>query len=170
MPVQNRNSQATIALAKTGDPQALEQLMSGPLQSRGIQVAVERKGPMLLVSLASQPCPSKKASLAFMRQGLEKLGISGINSVRVSGYQSGELNPAWVERLPLTQGEQSSSALQKIQETPSASPSALKKSLLMLTALLLALAAIGLIVRAITRQPQERPAAIEQTTPPTGSN
>ncbi len=165
-------STSLLSQAKEGDTHALAKLMGGPLKAKGIQVSVDRKGRLLFISLMGQPCPPKQASLAFLRQGLEKLGLARIDSIRVSGYKSGDYHPLWVERMVLRAGTgQYTESLYKPQSSShtnvhanaapaesslaaprqsSAQGSEMQKSLLILGGLLLALLVMGLIIRAIT--------------------
>ncbi len=167
MHVQNSSPQAILAQAKTGDPKALAQLMGGPLKNKGIQVMVDRKGPTLLISLVSQKSPPKQASLTFVTQGLQKLEISGVNAVRVSGYQSGELNPAWVERVVVNPERSGALVSSAVPSAVSSSPqTSLAKTLLTVGAILLSLAAIAFLFRMPSRQPQALPAGTDQRAEP----
>lgn len=162
------SSPTLLTKAKEGNTQALAQLMGGPLKAKGIKVNVDRKGRLLFVSLVGQQCPPKQASLAFLRQGLEKLGLSRIDSIRVSGYQAGEYHPLWVERMVLNAGTGhyreslykrhpdtaaaagAHSPLAPPAHSPQPKGNELKKSLLILGSLLLALLVLGLLIRAVT--------------------
>ena len=164
MQTQRTSQQSLLNRAKNGDSEALAKLMAPPLKAKGIQVAVDRKHSLLFISLIGQQCPSKQASLSFLKQGMEKLGLVGIDSVRISGYKAGDYQPLWVERMVL--GEDATQCSDNPSESKSGAP---KQSLLILSGLLLAFLIIGLLLRALTGptflQENSTP-SIPQTTEP----
>ncbi|MGG6298300.1 hypothetical protein ACQ4M4_28375 [Leptolyngbya sp. AN02str] len=90
-----------IELAKHGDPQAIATLMNRTLQPRGMSATVDRWGDRLRVKLEGQYVPNRQVLVAFVKNGVDNLGIEAVQVVEVLGQEFGASSPAWTEELML---------------------------------------------------------------------
>src|SRR4028118_254960 len=88
-------------LAKQGDVKAIATLMNRALQPKGITAKVQLKDCCLQVMLESTQVPKQQFCVALIGEGMRRLGVSSIKSLRIFGRQRGEDFPAWTEELPL---------------------------------------------------------------------
>ncbi len=88
-------------LAKQGDVKAIATLMNRALQPKGITAKVQLKDCCLQVMLESTQVPKQQFCVALIGEGMRRLGVSSIQSLRIFGRQRGEDFPAWTEELAL---------------------------------------------------------------------
>ncbi|WRH66787.1 MAG: hypothetical protein RSE13_25300 [Planktothrix sp. GU0601_MAG3] len=78
----------TIALAKTGDANAIAILINQALQSKGVTARVTRQEHHLQVVLESEQLPDVQGSVRVVQNGLMRLESPVIGSVTISGNPS----------------------------------------------------------------------------------
>lgn len=93
--------QNPLDLAKQGDPNALAALMNRSLKPKGITAKVSRKDDCLRVMLESNEFPNQDSLINFIRSGVLKLDVSGINTLQVFGKQIGDEVPTWSQEINL---------------------------------------------------------------------
>lgn len=81
--------------AKKGDPKAITSLLNRSLQAQGISAEAILQDNCLLVWLQSHQVPNQTTSVAFIRQGMTKLGANTIKTVKVYARQESEDFPSW---------------------------------------------------------------------------
>ncbi|MBD0346956.1 MAG: hypothetical protein ICV63_19445, partial [Coleofasciculus sp. Co-bin14] len=91
-----------LELAKQGDAKAIASVMNHLLKDKGITAKAIQKDDTLLVILESAQAPEQTSSVEFIHKLMRKLGIKSIESVRVSGKQTGQSSSAWMKTLKLT--------------------------------------------------------------------
>jgi hypothetical protein len=82
-------------LAKQGNPKALATIINQSLKSKSITAKVGLKDDCLQVLLESAKIPNQQAMVSFIRNGLTRLEVESIKTVKVYGRQLGEESPAW---------------------------------------------------------------------------
>jgi hypothetical protein len=92
-----------IEQARQGDPDAIAALMNKSLQPKGMTATVERYGDRLEVLLEAERVPNRQALTAFVEKGISNLGIQVIQSIKVSGRESGAAFSTWTEELHLSE-------------------------------------------------------------------
>jgi|GEM_PF-1428834 len=117
--------QATLHLAREGDPEAIAQLLNHALEAKDIQAKVTRGGDRLKIMLEAAVVPDEAAMVAYLRKSLTKLGAAGIHHVQVYGRQAFAAKPAWVQQFALTLPASASSEPAPIPTTQSTAPSRL---------------------------------------------
>jgi hypothetical protein len=98
-----------LKLAKQGNPKALAVILNQSLQPKGIAAKVSRKDDCLQILLESAQIPDQKAMVSYIRNGLIKLEVESIKTVKVYGRQTGEESSAWSQKFEIVSQ----------QETPS---------------------------------------------------
>jgi len=73
--------------------------MSRSLNPKGVSVKVFIQKQRLNIFLESAEVPPQAALMAFTRKGIESLGLTTVQSVRVHGRQEGSDLPSWVEEF-----------------------------------------------------------------------
>lgn len=97
MPDQNRRE-----LAKQGDPKAIADAINQSLKPRGISADVMRDNGCLHVMIEGDAVPTNQQALVnFIRNGMEKLGVQSIYSIKIYGRQFGDDLPVWEEEIAL---------------------------------------------------------------------
>ncbi|WP_324631929.1 CapA family protein [Phormidium sp. CCY1219] len=92
--------QDILSLATQGDPIAIALLLNQVLQpKRNITAQVIRKKNRLHILLESDRIPDPEAYVPYIKNGLNRLQLSCIDSVRIYGRQTGETAPAWDRTL-----------------------------------------------------------------------
>ncbi|MFN3926447.1 MAG: potassium channel family protein [Pseudanabaenaceae cyanobacterium] len=86
-------------LARQGDPQAIANLMQKALDSKKIQVTALRQDHCLHLLFESKTVPDSEAMIAFVCQGMTKIGLDTSLYLRVYGYELGTPFPLWLEQL-----------------------------------------------------------------------
>jgi protease PrsW len=93
--------------AKKGDPEAITSLLNRSLQAQGITAEAILDDNCLLVWLKSHQVPNQTTSVAFIRQGMTKLGANTIKTVKVYARQNSSDFPSWDAEFDLDNlGEQ----------------------------------------------------------------
>lgn len=109
-----------LELAKQGNPQAIAALMNHSLKPKGIVAKVQSQGDRLQVLLEAGQTPNRQMLTNFVRNGLNHLNIDSIQSVQVSGQQTGASQPAWTQRLEI--GPSSLTPSQPVPGTATSTP------------------------------------------------
>lgn len=96
-------SQANLVeQAKRGDAIAIAALITRSLQSRQIQArAQQREQGILQIVLEAAVPPERSQVLPVVQKGMTKLSPPSIQTVHVSGWQSGQVAPAWTTEFKL---------------------------------------------------------------------
>lgn len=89
-------------LARQGDPQAIAAAINHSLKPKGITADVMRDNGRLHVSIEGEQVPNNQQALVnFIRNGMQKLDIDTIHTVKVYGRRhEGDL-PLWEEEIAL---------------------------------------------------------------------
>lgn len=90
-----------LKLAKQGNAKALAAMLNRSLQPKSITAKVGRKDDCLQVLLESAQTPDQEAIVSFIRNGLIKLEVESIKTVKVYGRQTGEESPAWSQQFEI---------------------------------------------------------------------
>ncbi len=90
------------ALARQGHPDAIATLIQRTLPSPHIQVKVAWKDHCLGILLESDPLPSQAILAPLVRFGIEKVQVSGFQTLRIYGRLTGQSSPAWCEVIEPT--------------------------------------------------------------------
>lgn len=94
--------QATLRLARAGDPEAIAQLLNQALKPKEIQAKVTRGGDRLKIMLEGTSVPDEAAMITYLRKSLTKLGATEICAVQVYGRQAFAAKPTWAQQFALT--------------------------------------------------------------------
>jgi protease PrsW len=81
--------------AKKGDPKAITSLLNRSLQSYGIYAEAVLQDNCLQVWLKSNHVPNQTTTVAFIHQGMTKLGADVIQTVKIYAWQGSENLPCW---------------------------------------------------------------------------
>ncbi|MCT7961928.1 CapA family protein [Laspinema sp. D1] len=84
-------------LAKQGDPGAIAVLLNQALRIRNMTAQVVRNDNRLHILLEADRIPDRQAYIAYIQDGLTRLNVGSIHSVRVYARQIGQKVPAWDE-------------------------------------------------------------------------
>ncbi len=87
--------------AKQGDPKAIAALMNRSTQAKGISVKASLKNRCLQVLLEGDVVPHQSKTVEFVRDGMGKLQVEGVERVKVYGRQVGQETPVWQEEIVL---------------------------------------------------------------------
>ena len=90
-----------LKLAKQGNAKALAAMLNQSLQPKSITAKVSRKDDYLHILLESAQIPDQKAAVSFIRNGLIKLEVESIKTVKVYGRQIGEESAAWSQQFEI---------------------------------------------------------------------
>ncbi|TVR16666.1 MAG: hypothetical protein EA395_00165, partial [Phormidium sp. GEM2.Bin31] len=85
--------------AKQGDPKAIAALMNRSTQAKGISVKASLKDRCLQVLLEGDVVPHQGKTVEFVRDGMAKLQVEGVDRVKVYGRQVGQETPVWQEEI-----------------------------------------------------------------------
>jgi hypothetical protein len=97
-------------LAKQGNPKAIAIMLERSLQPHSITAQVGRKEDCLQILLESAQIPEEQKMVPFIRNGLIKLGVESVTTVKVYARQTGEQSPAWQQTFELVAPEETSSS------------------------------------------------------------
>ncbi|MGL5195252.1 MAG: CapA family protein [Chroococcales cyanobacterium] len=86
-----------VNLAKQGDPAAIAVLLNQALRIRNMTAQVVRHDNRLHILLEADRIPDRQAYIAYIEDGLTRLNVGSIHSVRVYARQIGQKVPAWDE-------------------------------------------------------------------------
>jgi len=107
-------------LAKQGNPKALATIINQSLKPKSITAKVGLKDDCLQVLLESAQIPNQQAMVSFIRNGLTKLEVESIRTVKVYGRKLGEELPAWNQSFEMMPQVEIPSIPEPIElETPS---------------------------------------------------
>jgi len=96
-------SEDILALAKQGNPSAIASLINQATNPKGIAAQVTLQGNCLQIVLVAAQVPHRAASTRFIHNGLLRLQIPFLESVRIYGRQSDRQKPDWSEVVQLNQ-------------------------------------------------------------------
>ncbi|NMG60575.1 hypothetical protein E1H12_19175 [Geitlerinema sp. P-1104] len=85
--------------AKQGDPKAIAALMNRSTQAKGISVKASLKDRCLQVLLEGNVVPHQGKTVEFVRDGMAKLQVEGVDRVKVYGRQVGQETPVWQDEI-----------------------------------------------------------------------
>ncbi|MBD2484733.1 hypothetical protein [Planktothrix sp. FACHB-1365] len=89
-------------LAKSGDPKAIADAINHSLKAKGINADVMRDDGYLHVMLEGDQVPNHQKELVnFVRNGMDRLGVETIYTIKVYGRQFGDDLPFWEEEIVL---------------------------------------------------------------------
>lgn len=95
-----------VEQAKRGDAIAIAALITRSLQSRQIQARAQQRGQGILqIVLEAAVPPERSQVLSVVHKGMVKLSPPSIQTVHVSGWQSGQSAPAWTTEFKLPRRE-----------------------------------------------------------------
>ena len=92
-------------LLKQGDPKAIASSINRTLKPQGINADVTRDNGCLHIILESDKVPSQMALVDFIRNGMTKLGVESIHTVKVYGRRIGDDSDAWEDEIELMPAE-----------------------------------------------------------------
>lgn len=95
------SQQNPLKLAKQGNPNAIAALINRNLKPKGVTAKVSRQDDCLRVMLESNEVPSQNSLVEFIRRGVLKLDVSGINTLQIFGRQVGDEVPVWSQAISL---------------------------------------------------------------------
>ena len=107
-------------LAKQGNPKALATIINQSLKPKSVTAKVGLKDDCLQVLLESAEIPNQQAMVSFIRNGLTRLEVESIRTVKVYGRKLGEELPAWNQSFEMMPQVEIPSIPEPIElETPS---------------------------------------------------
>jgi len=95
------SQQNPLELAKQGDSNAIAALINRNLKPKGITAKVSRKDDCLRVMLESAKVPNQDSLVEFIRSGVLKLEVAGINTLQIFGREVGDDVPIWSQTINL---------------------------------------------------------------------
>ncbi|MFO7091267.1 hypothetical protein, partial [Limnospira platensis] len=99
-------NQSQMELAKQGDPQAIANVINNSLKAKNINADVCGEDNSLHIMLEGDAVPNNQQSLVnFVRNGMTKLDVPSIYTVKIYGRQLGD-DPAWEEEIVLKEPPQ----------------------------------------------------------------
>ena len=124
------DAQNIVNLAKQGDPAAIAVLLNQALRIRNMTAQVVRNDNRLHILLEADRIPDRQAYLAYIEDGLTRLNVRSIHSVRVYARQIGQKVPAWDEafefgKVTISPLSSPSAAPEKPSSKPVATPESL---------------------------------------------
>ncbi|MFZ1026626.1 MAG: hypothetical protein WAN66_10445 [Limnoraphis robusta] len=101
MPDENQRDLAK-QLAKQGDPKAIASAINHSLKPKGINADVMRDNGCLHVMLEGEQVPNnQKALVSFIENGMKRLDIDSVYTVKIYGRQFGDDIPLWEDEIIL---------------------------------------------------------------------
>lgn len=101
MPDENQRDLAK-QLAKQGDPKAIADAINHSLKPKGINADVMRDNGCLHVMLEGEQVPNhQKALVSFIENGMKKLDIESVYTVKIYGRDFGDDLPVWEDEIVL---------------------------------------------------------------------
>ena len=95
-----------LELARTGDVQAITNVMNYLLDSKGLTVTTTIKGDCLLVALQCDRLPDQEQSITYLRKVLDEMKLSTVKQVKVYARRKGATFTAWTQDLNLESAKQ----------------------------------------------------------------
>lgn len=117
--------QDILLMAKQGNPKVIAALMNHTTKPHGILTHVARRNACLHVLLESEKIPNQQLMVNFVRDGIRRLAVEPIATIKVYGRQIGDTTVAWNHEIQLKPGHTSESSreIQVIQDPqPPADP------------------------------------------------
>ncbi len=96
-----------LQLAKLGHTEAIATLMTQALTAQGVTAQAKLRQGCLEVVLAGTTTPDQRQCLHIIRQGLTRLEVPAIRTVKVYALRLGEAFPEWMEVFSLEAPEDS---------------------------------------------------------------
>jgi hypothetical protein len=104
-----------VKLATQGDPRAIAYLITRTLGKYGITARANRKGHCLKLLLEAERVPHQSTMVKLVTQGMQKLNVAGIQTVKLYGRKKGQTVLAWRQVIELTPHK-----VHKVEPTPEA--------------------------------------------------
>ncbi|MCT7983583.1 CapA family protein [Laspinema sp. A4] len=124
------DAQNIVSLAKQGDPGAIALLLNQALRIRNMTAQVVRNDNRLHILLEADRIPDREAYIAYIQDGLTRLNVRSIDSVRVYARQIGQKVPAWDEAFEFDNATISPlSSPSAVPEKPATKPAPTPESL-----------------------------------------
>lgn len=95
------SQQNVLESAKQGNPNAIAALINRNLQQKGIVAKVSRKDSCLRIMLEASEVPNQSSLVEFVRNGIKKLEVVGVDTLQVFGRQAGDDVPSWSQFITL---------------------------------------------------------------------
>ena len=89
------SSPSQLEKAKGGDAAAIADLINQALRSKGITVRGDRQGDCLRLWLTGSALPPQAPSVAYVRQGIERLQVANVAVLHIYGEQADQPKPGW---------------------------------------------------------------------------
>jgi hypothetical protein len=93
---------SVLQQAQQGDPQAIATLLTQALAPQAVSAQARLRQGGLEVALTAMTVPDQAFCLRVLRQGLMRLQVPGLHTVRVMGLRLGEPFPEWMGVFSLT--------------------------------------------------------------------
>ncbi len=111
-----------LQLAKLGHTEAIATLMTQALTAQGVTAQAKLRQGCLEVVLSGTTTPDQRQCLHIIRQGLTRLEVPSIRTVKVCALRSGETFPEWMEVFSLVVPEENVPATPRVTQPPRATP------------------------------------------------
>ncbi|XPM60034.2 MAG: hypothetical protein EDM05_022865 [Leptolyngbya sp. IPPAS B-1204] len=90
-----------MKLAKQGDPRAIAYLITRTLGKYGITARASRQGHCLKLLMEAERVPHQSTMVKLVTQGMQKLNVATIETVKLYGRQTGQTALAWRQVIEL---------------------------------------------------------------------
>lgn len=118
--------QNILLLAQQGNAEAIANLISQSLATKGIAATANRHGSCLQITLICQNLPPQDKCVSYIFQGMNRLGATSIKSVQLDGKQTESNAPIWSQTFQLSDVDTIASATQSSITTPAIQPKSTK--------------------------------------------
>lgn len=88
--------------AKAGDPQAIAALLNQSLHPRGVTARAIVRDSTLRIMLDAQALPKQAQLVPHLEKALQNLSPQGIETISISGFQSGLSRPTWIHHFQIS--------------------------------------------------------------------
>jgi len=114
-----------IQRARTGDPDAIAQLLERQLHPKGIRSEVHPQPDGLMILLAGEAqAPPQNRSVAYLRNAFQKLQANGVHRLHIHGTHRTASTPVWVDTVTLATESVAAIAAAPSRHSPSRQASA----------------------------------------------
>ncbi|HEY9853354.1 MAG TPA: hypothetical protein V6D28_28030 [Leptolyngbyaceae cyanobacterium] len=110
--------QNILLLAQQGNPEAIANLISQSLATKGIVAKATRHGSCLQITLISPNLPPQDKCVSYIFQGMNRLGATSIKSVQLDGKKTEYDAPIWSQTFQLSAADAIASVTPAVQSNP----------------------------------------------------